>query len=400
MYLTSEEERILVGEEGPVKQKAMEILVALGEIYSAEKLIRVESAQVSGVSYKTIGDAGLHWLESLSTGRVQVPTTLNPAGMDLAQWRRMGVPVEFAEKQLRIVEAYRALGALPTCSCTPYLIGNRPSPCQHVAWSESSAVCYANSVLGAYTNREGGPSALASALTGRTPCYGYHLDENRLPTVRINVEATLTEECSLSVLGWWIGRIVREGVPKIQGLRTQTEDGLKALSAGLATTGSIAMFHLEDGPVRETRGKDGMRKVEKHTFAKEDLEESTEALTTSRVETVDLAAFGCPHASLNDVQRIAQHLEGRKVRLGSKLWVFSSSHVKAHAEEQGLIASIAKAGGEVYADTCMVVAPLERMGFNTVAVDSAKAATYLATTTDLGVVFGNLRECVQLVCDK
>jgi len=399
MHLTRVEEQILAGEQGWVKQKAMEILVALGEIYSAERLIRVESAQVAGVSYKTIGDAGLDWLESLSSGRVQVPTTLNPAGMDLVEWRRMGVPEGFAEKQLRIVEAYKALGALPTCSCTPYLVGNRPSPGQHIAWSESSAVCYANSVLGAYTNREGGPSALASALLGRTPCYGYHLDENRAATVTVDVKTELANESSLSILGWWIGRTVGTGVPHIHGLKHTRGDGLKALAAGLATTGSIAMFH-HDGETRPEAKTTGSSETRRHSFTEKDLRESTESLTTVRAENVDLVAFGCPHASLREIRKIASLLQGRRIRRGSKLWVFTSSQVKALARQEGVLASITASGAEVYADTCMVVAPLERIGFDTIGVNSAKAASYLPTTSNADVVFGNLRECLELVCPK
>jgi len=399
MYLTREEEQILAGEGGMVKQKAMEILVALGDIYSAERLIKAESAQIAGVSYKTIGDAGLHWLESLSAGRVQVPTTLNPAGMDLAQWRKMGVPQDFAEKQLKIVQAYMAVGAIPACTCTPYLVGNRPSPRQHIAWSESSAVCYANSVLAAYTNREGGPSALASALTGLTPYYGYHLDENRLPTVTIEANANLAEESSFSILGWWIGRAVGMGVPYVRGLGSPTDDCLKALAAGLATTGSIAMFHL-DSKVHPRTEATGWANTEKYSFTDEDLKASSETLTTCRVDRVDLVAFGCPHASLCEIRKIAKLLEGRSIRRRSKLWVFTSSRIKALAEREGILAPITEAGGEVYADTCMVVAPLERMGFCTIAVNSAKAATYAPTTSSVDVVFKSPKECIELVCSK
>src|SRR4030042_4379912 len=181
MRLTTEEEAMLAGKEGPAAAKAMEILFALGEIYGAEQLVPVVSVQVAGVSYGNLGQAGLDFLcEWADQGaRVVVPATLNPAGMDLEAWQEMGIPEDYARRQLEIIGAYQAMGVTINCSCTPYLAGNVPEFGQHVAWSESSAVSYANSVLGARTNREGGPSALAAAITGRTPAYGLHLARNR-----------------------------------------------------------------------------------------------------------------------------------------------------------------------------------------------------------------------------
>ena len=188
MHLTREEERMYEGEEGPAVEKSMEILVALGDIYGAEKLVNITSAQISGVSYKTIGDAGLEFLEELSKdAQVRVPSTLNPAGVDLEIWKELGFSEEFTKKQLAIVDAYRKMGVSTTCTCTPYLWEMYPHSDHHIAWSESSAVCYANSVLGARTNREGGPGALSAAICGRTADYGYHLDEERHPNLLVEV---------------------------------------------------------------------------------------------------------------------------------------------------------------------------------------------------------------------
>ncbi|HEX9861678.1 MAG TPA: aconitase X, partial [Candidatus Bathyarchaeia archaeon] len=163
MYLPEKEKRMLDGEEGYAVKKSMEILVALGDIYGAERLIAVGSVQVAGVSYHNLGDAGLEFLNELAKdGRVKVLTTLNPAGMDLENWRNLGITAEFAEKQNLVIDAFRKMGIITSCTCTPYLIGNLPRYGEHVAWSESSAVTFANSVIGAKTNREGGPSALAA----------------------------------------------------------------------------------------------------------------------------------------------------------------------------------------------------------------------------------------------
>ncbi|MGQ0796861.1 MAG: aconitase X, partial [Methanobacteriota archaeon] len=161
----------------------MRILVAIGDLYGAERLVRIASAHVSGASLKMIGDPGLEFLEDFArTARVVVPTTVNPLGTDLRQWRELGVPPEFAEKQARIARAYEAMGVAPSYTCTPYET-HRPSFGEHLAWSESNAVCFANSVVGARTNREGGPSALAAAVVGSTPAYGLHVDAGRQPTL-------------------------------------------------------------------------------------------------------------------------------------------------------------------------------------------------------------------------
>ena len=172
MQLDKYDQALLDGEYGETKQKMMEILVSLGKIYDAERLIEVKNVQVSGASFKTIGDAGLEWLNSLS-GKAVVPSFLNPIGMPREGWESLGIPGEFGRKQLEVNAAYTRLGIRPSCTCTPYYF-TLIERGDHLAWSESSAVVYANSVLGARTNREGGPSALASALTGKTPEYGLH----------------------------------------------------------------------------------------------------------------------------------------------------------------------------------------------------------------------------------
>ena len=394
MYLTRDEERILVGEEGQVRQKALEILVALGEIFEADRLISVNSVQVAGVSYKTLGEAGLEWIESLSMSRVCVPTTLNPAGMDLELWERMKIPKDFAERQIRVIHAFRKLGITPICTCTPYLLGSIPRLGEHIAWSESSAVCFANSVLGAKTNREGGPSALASALTGRTANYGYHLDENRMPTLKVRVKTRLAEESDFGALGYHIGRIVGSGVPYFTGIGDADTDMLKALGAALAASGSVTLYHMEGiTPESSSVRRDG---VETISFAEEDLRKAYSDLNTVGSGKVDLVCFGCPHASIEEVRRVAEALKGRKVAPHTKLWVFTSIGVKSIADRCGYTHIIEEAGGEVYSDCCMIVTPVEEMSFHSIAVNSAKAAVYAPTTSKVNVTFGTLRKCIEI----
>src|SRR5467141_3267467 len=222
----------------------MQILVALGELSEARRLVPITSAHVSGASYKMIGDPGLEFLEDFARdARVQVPTTVNPLGTDLAQWKELGISPEFAEKQARIARAYEAMGVRPSFTCTPYLIGVRPGLGEHVAWAESNAVCFANSVLGARTNRDGGPSALAAAIVGATPEYGLHVDGGREPTVIVKVR-TKPRGIDYSLIGLVAGERVGDGLPFFRGFRGAEED-LKWLGAALASSGACGMFHLE-----------------------------------------------------------------------------------------------------------------------------------------------------------
>ena len=245
MYLTKEEERIYDGEAGESLRKAMEILVALGDINEAPHLIPIKSAHVSGASYKTIGDA-YEFVESLDA-RVKVQTTLNPIGMDKERWRELGVSKEFALKQMKVLKAYERLGVLPECTCTPYLIGYAPERGEHISWAESSAVIYVNSVLGARTNLEGAPSALAAALVGKTPLYGLHLDEERAPSILFDVECELSDAAEYGALGYLVGKIADDNIPLFKLKTMPNADDLKALSAALGATGSVGMFHAVKG---------------------------------------------------------------------------------------------------------------------------------------------------------
>ena len=210
MFLTKKEEQMCDGEFGETIRKSMDILVALGDIYGASKLVDITSAQVSGVSYKTIGQAGLEYLEDLASEEFEysgINASLNPPGTDLDNWEALGFPKEFSIKQNQIVDAYGKLGISKTCTCTPYLVGNVPRFRDHVSWSESSAVAYVNSVIGARTNREGGPAALAAAIVGKTPLYGFHLEQNRKANLIVNVSTELSG-ADWGALGYIVGKTV------------------------------------------------------------------------------------------------------------------------------------------------------------------------------------------------
>jgi predicted aconitase len=378
MDLTPEERSMLAGEAGRATQKAMEILTALGTIYGAERMVPIASVQISGVSYDNLGEAGLEFLSEMAAGggRVRTLATLNPAGMDVENWQALGIEADFARDQQRVLDAYARMGVVTTCSCTPYLFGNLPHFGEHVAWAESSAVCYANSVLGARTNREGGPSALAAALTSRTPRYGLHLDENRRPGLTVQVEAALEGTRDFGALGVAVGRAVEarkdKAIPYLRGVPAATVDGLKSLCASIATFGGLALFHME-GITPES----GLHPAPDETLVvgRGDLDAAVRSLDASPGERPDFVSLGCPHLSLAEVQRVAQLLEGKRVR--KTFWLATSRPVKRIADQMGYSAVIEAAGAVFAVDTCCVVAPI-RGRFKVLATDSAKACYYAA----------------------
>lgn len=389
MHLTREEEAALAGERGAGLQTAMELLVALGRIYDAKRLVPIASAHLSGVSYKTIGDGGLDFLEGISpTAKVTVPTTLNPAGMDLERWREMGVEEGFAAKQTAIIRAYGRMGVQTSCTCTPYITGNTPREGETVAWAESSALSYVNSVLGARTNREGGPGALAAAIAGRTPMYGLHLDENRRPTVVVEAEA-LDEITDLSLLGHVVGTKLGSAVPYFKGIRPDC-NGLKTMAAAMAAAGSVAMFHVEG--VTPGNGEQDLRGLERVRLGREEVAHARDSLTTG--EEPDLIALGCPHLSQMEMRMLASMLDGKRPRKdGPEVWFCTSRTVRTWCPKE---AAVLERFGKVVCDTCMIVAPIENRHECT-ATNSAKACSYLPSLCSQKVVCGSYSELLRLI---
>ncbi len=373
MYLTPDEEAMLRGERGAGVGKAMEILAAIGDIYGAQRLIPIASSQVSGASYKTIGDAGLEFVRDFSSKcKVAVRTTLNPLGMDCETWKEIGVPEKFAKKQLEIVDAYRTMGIEMTATCTPYLIGKSPRMGEHIAWGESSAIAYSNSVIGARTNREGGPSALAAAIVGKTPEYGLHLDENRRAGVIIEVDVRLSG-LDYATLGCFVGKAVGKRVPYFKGI-SGNADELKSLGAAMAASGSVALYHVEGVTPEYRNALDD--KLEKMHVGREELDRTREKLNAHK-ETPELVAIGCPHCSACELHAIAEKLKrlgkGRKRNKNIDLWVCAARQVATSAKDD---VEVIKNYGNVVCDTCMVVAPIEAK-YKSTGTNSAKAATYL-----------------------
>ena len=361
MHLTKEEERICEGEEGWTKQKAMEILVAIGDINHATELIPIKSAHISGVSYKTIGDA-FEFISRLE-GTVKVKSTLNPIGMDTEKWAEMGISEAFAVNQTNVLDAYKKLGISAECTCIPYLIGHAPAKGEHIAWAESSAVLYANSVLGARTNMEGAPSALAAALIGKTPFYGLHQSENRKPGVKVSVNCDLAD-ADYSALGFLIGDLVESKIPLIElpPSSLPSTDELKHLSAAIGATGSVGMYHIKGITPEAVTGVDekelNLEPEEKIEIEKEDIE----AFYVSSCEP-DVIAIGCPHCSSIELKRLYELLraecegKGRKIKKDLEFFIFTARAVMQNTQMQQIAERIASYGVKVICDTCFVVSP-------------------------------------------
>ncbi len=371
MDLSREEEKLLES-DNPAVAKCMEILVALGEIFGADRLIPIVSAHISGISYENIGEEGLEWLKSLKA-KVKVKTTVNPAGMDSERWGEMGIDEDFARKQTEILKALVDLGAELTLTCTPYYV-YKPNFGDHLAWAESSAVVYANSVLGAMTNRESGISALASAIIGKTPRYGLHVKENRAPTVLVKVK----EDLNPSALGVVLGREL-DGIPIFEFGRKLRDHELKQLGASLASTGNVAIFHVI-GQTPEWRDFE---------IPKEKLEVD-EADVRDECDP-DLIALGCPHLSSEEIMEVLRFVE-RRGRPKIPVWIFTSRHV--YEEMKEVVEKLERCGIKVFRDTCMVVSPATEK-FECVMVDSGKALTYLPKLRGVKAMFGTTEECLR-----
>ncbi len=389
MELLEVQERMLRGDFGPGVKKAMEILVSLGEALGAERLVKISSAHISGVSYASIGDAGLSFIEDFSSlnVRVKVPTTLNPMGMDAERWREMGISEEFMEKQMRILSAFKKMGVKITCTCTPYLVGNKPQYGCHISWAESSAVVYANSVLKAKTNRESGPSVIASAVTGYTPYCGFHLDSNRRPTHLVEVKFGIKSFLEASALGYFIGANVQSGVPLLRGFRVDSavfdeRDLLKGLSAGLATSGAISLFHLSGSA-------DGLETLE---FDERDL--SSVINLFQECSSPEYVFIGCPHCSLSELKMLAFLISSGVGRFNVKLWIFTSRAVFREAKLLGYVKAIESRGAKVFCDTCPVVMPNELIYGSSVITNSCKAAYYLSSLKRVKVSLMDLKSIV------
>lgn len=391
MELSREDEAILKGEKGPRHAELMRILVSLGDLNDASRLIPVWSVQLSGISFKTMGIPGTEFLEDAAHEvRFAVPTTVNPAGYDVGGPGVVPASAEFKEKQQRIIRSLLAMGAISTFSCTPYTTEYSPPPGAHLAWAESSAVIYTNSVIGAFSNREGAPSALASAVLGKTPEYGLHLPAGRRAEVVINVRNG--REIRFSSLGAYLGKKLGSRIPYLRGVHP-VADEMKAMGAAMSAWGSVPMFHVEN--VTHEASVQDLAGLESMDVGPEDIQAFEKSLGLN-AESPSLIAIGCPHATKGELEHLAKVIrERRDGKLKDGLQVWACTNRRIIQDNPDLVRYLEGAGVKVIQDTCMVVAPIGA-DYPVIAVNSAKAAFYASKKSFSGqkVLYGTTEELI------
>jgi predicted aconitase len=402
LVLDALERGMLDGTHGPAVQLAMRILARMAPLYGASSLLSVTRGHIDGVILT--GAAGLAFAERLADlgGQVAVPTSLNVMSMDRQRWRDLKLDADYAERAHRLGEAYLRMGARPTFTCAPYQTEHAPIFGEQIAWSESNAVAFANSVIGARTNRYGDYLDICCALTARAPAAGLHLDEPRLATVVVELEAVPAElvvrDDFYPVVGYLLGSIVSDEVPVVTGLDCQpTEDQLKAMAAAAASSGEVAMFHIagitpEAPTLADALGHRSPQRTVRVSMA--DLRQTREKLTTATGTRLDVVAFGSPHCSLTECRALAGLMSGSRASPSVEVFVTTSRAVRDLLHWSGELATLEAFGARVTADTCIVVAPLVKPDAEVLMTNSAKYAHYGPGLLGVDSVFATTEECI------
>ena len=403
MYLTDEEQRILNGECGEPQRLALQVLAKLGEACGAERLVEIASAHLVASSYQIAGEAGIEIYSRLveQGARVKVRTTSDPGSIDFARWREFKTPAEYAARQLRIAELLDQMGVIPTWTCTPYAAFNVPRFGDHLGWSESSAVVFVNSVMGARTNRLAAYVDLCAALTGRVPYFGLHLTENRRGEVLFELTPDLAADFAdhyFPALGYLVGQTVGDKIPVIVGLTRATFDQLKAFGAASAASGSVALYHMvgitpEARTLEEACG--GRIPAERITVGTREITAVMEQMGGVTDGPVDVVGIGCPHASIDQMRRYVALLAGQRVHPDTELWVCTNVVVEEMARKMGYVEIIERAGAKLMVGTCHNDCPLQAWGFRRLVTDSGKFAYYTPTTVGTQCVFASTEACIR-----
>ena len=403
LELSERDEALLAGELSRAAKMAMSILVRMADVCRAERMLDITGAHVDSAIY--VGDAGLEFAERLAEagGRVVVPTTLNVSGVDEEHWQEWDVPAEWARKAHRQMLAYQKMGTLPTWTCAPYQTEHAPKFGQQIAWGESNAIVFANSVLGARTERYPDLLDICAALTGRVPAVGLHLDENRAGQLVLDlasVPATLTERDDFyPVLGHLVGQVAGDKIPVIVGLAASpSENQLKALGAAAASSGSVGLFHIvgvtPEAPTLED-ALHGKAPEERLAISVGTLRRVQKELTTAIGETLELVVLGSPHFSLDEFRQLVPLLEGKKRHSDVTFLVTTSRIMRQLADAAGLIEPLTRFGGRLTVDTCILATPMLSKSVRTLMTNSAKYAVYSPGLLNVNVAYGSLEDCIE-----
>jgi len=403
LNLSERDRAMLVGAHGPAARFAMSILVRMAEVYGAGELMDISHAHVDSAIY--LGDATLEFAEHLASlgARVAVPTSLNVSGVDECGWKDWAVPPEWAAKAARQMLAYERMGAVPTWTCAPYQTRMRPQFGQQIAWGESNAIAFANSVIGARTERYPDLLDICCAITGRVPAVGLHLAENRAGQLLVRLvgvpRALQDDDQFFAVLGHLVGLRAGDRIPVLEGVVVSpAEDHLKAFAAAAASSGRVALFHIvgvtPEAPTLHAafqgRAPDGIVDV---TMA--DLREARAQLTTADGRELDMVILGSPHFSLAEFRALAPLVAGRRAHPRVKFLVTSSRLMKEDADRAGVLAPVLAFGAQITLDTCILASPMLPPEIATLMTNSAKYAYYAPSLLNTRVTFGSLADCVR-----
>jgi len=387
---------MLDGNQGEGVSFAMGLVVKLAEVSGAPALVDISGAHIDGCLYH--GEAGVDFVEHLVNGGagVAVPTTLNVSSLDLLHPELYRGSAETAAAARRLMDFHVALGCQPTWTCAPYQLPARPGQGEQVAWGESNAIVFANSVLGARTNRYGDFADLACAITGRAPFSGLHTDAGRAATVIVELdidESWLDHELIFPLLGHWIGTRCGNGIPAIVGLDDRVdEDDLKALGAAAASSGATAMFHAVGVTPEATSLDDATRgrEIPKLMVTGSDLVAIRESLGFER-SRLGAVSVGTPHMSEAEMTRLAQLVQGKETEV--PFYVNTSRSVYGEIAPE-VVGAIEGFGATVVTDTCTYITPIMGEVEGAVMTNSAKWAYYAPGNLGVDVAFGSLAECV------
>jgi predicted aconitase len=402
LTLSTKDHEILRGEHGPAAKMAMSIVARLAEVAGAPELLDISAAHIDSTVY--IGEAGLEFAERLANlgAKVAVPTTLNVSGLDEHHWREWAVPSNWARQAHRQMVAYRSMGTVPTWTCAPYQTELRPSFGQQIAWGESNAIAFANSVLGARTERYPDLFDICCAITGRAPAMGLHLTENRGGELLFRLieihESLQRSDDFYPVLGNLIGEAALDKIPVIDGMGINPdEDQLKAFGAAAASSGGVAMFHMvgitPEAPTLEAAFH-GRRSIETIEVTMDSLRESRRSLTHTDSGKLDMVVLGSPHFSLAEFKRLAPLLKGRRKHSEVKFLVTSSRAMTQLAQKAGFLEPLEAFGAQITVDTCILTSPMLPGEIQHLMTNSAKFAYYTPGLLGRKIAFGSLEDCV------
>jgi predicted aconitase len=403
LQLTDHDDAALRGDHGPGHQLAMRIVVRVAEVMRAPRLRSITGAHIDSCLYH--GTAGLDFARRLADDGaiVSVPTTLNVSSLDLLHPELYRGDPETATASRLLMAQYEGMGCRPTWTCAPYQLADRPGFGDHVAWAESNAIVFANSVLGARTHRYGDFIDIAAAIVGRVPDAGLHTSEARLGQILVDVAGIPERVRELDVfypmLGLLIGADVGTRIPVIVGLPpTTTEDQLKAIGSAGASSGSLAMFHAvgctpEAATLDEAFG--GRSPARELTVTMADIRRARDQVTTTTNAPLGAVSLGTPHYSTAQLGRLVELLAGRRVHPDVLVYVSTGRDVLAQADRHGWGGALAEAGVQIVTDTCTYITPVMAEVHGAAITDSAKWAYYAPGNLGLDVVFGSVSDCVE-----